>query len=155
MKYITGSERKIDTKLDAGDWSTSRDANDADFSPDGTIVVGVDVTQRMCRLWSAGNGEILGDVQLKMMTSPRIAGMPTNTHVAIFDGRMRIVDVASKQVLATLPLGCDVSTRFVTSPRGNVMAGSDKTGNSKVLMLHNFSPIKMKSTLQRVKSFRG
>ena len=156
---LRSSDCKVSTTLDAGDaWSAVASRCDAEFSPDGTILVGVDIANQLCRIWSAGNGDVVKDVRMTYIQSPCMIGMPTNTHIALCDSRIMLVDVASGESQCVTPMTVIYDSqlsRLCVSPRGNVIAGTASPGCALVYKLHNFTTIKLKTTLQRIKSFRG
>lgn len=160
---LRNSDNKFSTALNPPDeWSLRSGHLDVDFSPDGTILIGVETRDSACRVWNAANGEVLKDLDVKFKDIPCIVGMPTNTHVLLFDERIQVIDIASGEVICIAPLSSAQvdggTTRFEIeqmsiSPRGNIIEGYTIDGRVLMWKCHNFTAIKRKTTLQRIKSF--
>ncbi len=140
-------------------WLPSAKNSDLEFSGDGTILVGICVPAGICRVWNAGNGEVLQDLPPYFTCTADVLGMLTNTHVVFHNDRLVVMDVASGEVHSVLPLDhnmdCKISARGLrVSPKGSVLAGATTSGHMCVFHVHNFVVVKRKTTLQRMKSFR-
>ena len=158
---LRNSDAKFSQKLQTPEsWSFQRIDFDLEFSLDGTVLAGVQSQGHMTRIWNAANGDILKDFTLGFIESPSIAGMITNTHMAIYDGRILVIDIASAELLSVTPLpqpghGKHSISQLSVSSRGNIIAAVYNDGAMTMLKCHNFSPAKMTTTLQRMKSFSG
>ena len=138
------------------EWPTENEASDVEFSADGTVLVGVCVQAGVCRVWNAGNGEVLRDLNPGFLGDADIIGMPTNTHVLFHDERILVVDIASGDVVVTLPVD-QLERKFFArgvriAPRGSLVIGADAAGHVSVFLCHNFAAVQRSSTLQRMKS---
>ena len=141
-------------------WLAASSESDLDFSPDGTILIGVCTDAGICRVWNAGNGEVLRDLEVPFCSPAEIVGMLNNTHVVFHDDNLLVVDVASGELVSMLPmedtLDRNSSARGLRiSPRGNVIIGANSHGQPSVFQCHDFSAVKRKTTLQRMKSFKS
>jgi WD40 repeat protein len=139
-------------------WLPAIGASDAEFSSDGTILIGICTGGFTCRVWNAANGEVLIDLDLKMTNETEIVGMPTNTHVLLCDSAwLTVCDIGSGNIIAALPIDeplvrkSDPSSLHI-SPRGNFVVGATKNGSLRVFQTHNVVGVKMKTSLQRMKS---
>ena len=157
---LQNSDRRFSSTLKLpASWPAAPTQSDLDFSPDGTIVMGVAAETATCRVWNAGNGEVLRDLKGLGLTGPtEMVGMLTNTHAVLREHQLLVVDVASGDVVARLPVHPSICLNtspqgLRISPRGNAIVGSSDQGQLWVFQCHNFSAIKRKTTLQRIKSF--
>ena len=139
------------------EWPPEGELSDVDFSADGTTLVGVCVQAGVCRVWNAGNGEVLRDLSPGFVGGAEIVGMVTNTHVLFQDERLLAVDIASGDVVVALPvdqLERKLSARGVRiAPRGSFVIGADAAGQVALFLCHNFTAVQRSTTLQRMKSF--
>ena len=139
------------------EWPPESELSDVDFSVDGTTLVGVCVQAGVCRVWNAGNGEVLRDLNPGFVCGAEIVGMVTNTHMLFHDERLLAVDIASGDVVVTLPvdqLERKFSARGVRiAPRGSLVIGADVAGQVALFLCHNFAAVQRSTTLQRMKSF--
>jgi len=141
-------------------WMPDVGKSDVEFSGDGTIVMGVCVSGRVGRIWNAGNGEVLIDLNIGRTTGDilEIVGMLTNTHALIYDTRSLFVcDIGTASIIAVLPLEETLARKWDgsglrVSPRGNVVVGATADGSLRVFLTHNVTAIKRKTTLQILKS---
>lgn len=155
---LRNSDSRFRAALDTpSTWLPSSTESDLDFSPDGTILIGVSMGTEICRVWNAGNGEVLRDLNVPFMGPAEIVGMLNNTHVVFHDETLLVVDVASGELVAMLPLEDSLERNtsprgLHISPRGSIILGANNHGQLSVFQCHNFLAIKRKTTLQRMKS---
>ena len=140
----------------SAEWPSENELSDVDFSADGTVLVGVSVQAGICRVWNAGNGEVLRDLNPGFIGNADIIGMPTNTHVLFHDERILVVDITSGDVVVTLPVD-QLERKFFArgmrlAPRGSLVIGADAAGHMSLFLCHNFAAVQRSSTLQRLKS---
>lgn len=138
-------------------WIPSHNESDFEFSPDGTILLGVCSLSNICRVWNAGNGEVLSDLDVTFSSDAEVVGMLTNSHALFHDDRFLVIDVATNCPSAVAPLEVRLerksSPRGVRmSPKGQVLTGATVTGGIVVFHCHGFATAKRSTTLQRMKS---
>ena len=138
-------------------WLPSHNESDFEFSPDGTILIGVCPQSNICRVWNAGNGEVLSDLDLTFTSDAEVVGMLTNSHALFHDDRFLVIDVATSCTSTVTPLDVRLdrksSPRGVRmSPRGQVLTGATINGRIVVFHCHGFATAKRSTTLQRMKS---
>ena len=148
-------ERTLSTKK--ATWLPSHNESDFEFSPDGTILIGVCSLSNICRVWNAGNGEVLSDLDMSFTSDAEIVGMLTNSHALFHDDRFLVTEVATNCASAVSPLDVRLdrksSPRGVRiSPRGQVLTGATTNGRIAVFHCHGFVTAKRSTTLQRMKS---
>ncbi|ELU08536.1 hypothetical protein CAPTEDRAFT_204790 [Capitella teleta] len=150
---LTNSDGRFNTILDMPEtWLPGSHESDVCFSADGTIVMGVASQNNIYRVWNAGNGEVMQDLSLALNSPCSLTGMLTNTHAVLFDGRLVVVDIATGDVVSILPLSDTMMSGLQISPKGNYIVGATELGMAKIFLCHNFGAIRMKTTLQRMKS---
>ena len=160
--FLRSSDSHFNMKLEMipGEcWHPDREQSSAEFSPDGTVLIGL--SGHVCRIWNAGNGEVLNDIRLDLeQTGTEIIGMLTNTHVLLYDvtSSLQVYDVASGTAIVSMPTGNKSLSKKLTergwkiSPKGGLVVGCSDRGELKIYRFHNIASIKMKTTLQRMKS---
>ena len=158
---LRNSDSRFHVNLETSSlWLAPSSQSDLDFSPDGTILIGVCSDSGICRVWNAGNGELLKDLDISFSGPSEIIGMLNNTHIVFHDENLLLADIASGELQVMLSLEDSLerntSPRSLRiSPRGNVIIGANSHGQLSVLQCHNFCAIKRKTTLQRMKSFKS
>ena len=156
---LRSSDNKVSSSLATpSTWLPNSEHSDLEFSVDGTVLVGVSRETGICRVWNAGNGEVLKDLNTSFTNRVEIVGMLTNTHVVFQDERLVVFDVGSGDCVSVLPLEDGLMRKLSRSglritSRGNYMVGAKANGHLCVFECHHFQPIKRKTTLQRMKSF--
>jgi hypothetical protein len=152
---LRNSDGKFTCSLDTcGKWLGNRNSSDAMFSADGTVLVGICAQNAICRVWNAGNGELLRDLNIAFVgSSVDVVGMITNTHLAFYDGRVVVVDVSSGHVIATLPIRATTNKafNFHVSSRSSVFVGWNCDSKFWLFSCHNLEAVKRKTTLQQMK----
>ena len=138
-------------------WLPSHNESDFEFAIDGTILIGVCFLGNICRVWNAGNGEVLSDLDLNFTSDAEVVGMLTNSHALFQDDRFLVIDVATNCTSSVTPLDIRLdrksSPRGVRmSPRGQVLIGATAHGRIAVFHCHNFATAKRSTSLQRMKS---
>ncbi len=155
---LRNSEGKFSRQLATKNpWLPSSKESDFEFSADGTILLGVSSSQRIFRVWNAGNGELLTDLHMFHSGHTQVMGMLTNSHALFHDTRFITIDVAKDELTTVLPLDVTLDSKWSPrglrlSPRGQVLAGASHAGRLAVFHCHNFATAKRMTTLQRVKS---
>ena len=158
---LRGADNKFNKVLPLGDhtWLHSQGESDVEFSQDGTVLVGVCWQGNLCRVWNAGNGEVLLDLPNAFTCDTDIVGLVTNTHALFYDDRLVVIDIASGQLTAILPVDQHMERKtsrrgLRVSPRCEHVVGATTLGQLCAFRCHNFTVVKRRTSLQRVKSFQ-
>jgi len=141
-------------------WAAERSLSDAEFSPDGTVLVGLCVTSGC--VWNAGSGEQLRTFDGECH-SPEVVGWPTNIHVLLHDSsneRLLVYDVISDLVVASAVTEGRVegkwsTRRFRISPRGGVVVGSTVHGELRAFICRNMASARRQTSLQAIRATTG
>ena len=138
-------------------WEAERTSSDAEFSGDGTVLVGF-CGESGC-VWNAGSGEPLRtfDGQCR---SPEVIGWPTNMHAVLHDQineRLLVVDVISGSVVAAAAIDGRTdrkwsARRLRISPRGGVIVGSTVHGELRAFVCRNMASVRRQTSLQAIRS---
>jgi len=143
-----------------------------DFSIDGTVLIGLYPAVGHCgsegqfvegqfgsgggqiaRLWNAGNGDVLTDLTVKLPADIHTVTWLTNRHALLADRlSIKVCDVQSDELSAVLPTNGTLTNGVRVTGKTNVILGCTETGALKVTRAHNMTPIKMKTTLQILKT---
>ncbi len=155
---LKNSDGKVNrTLITKKTWLPSSHQSNFEFAPDGTILIGVCATSGVSRVWNAGNGEVLSDLDLTFTGEAEIVGMLTNSHALFHDDRFLVMEVATNSASTVTPLDARLERKWSArgvrvSPRGSVLAGASATGRVAVFHCHNFATAKRSTSLQRMKS---
>ena len=155
---LRNSDGKVCMALKTPDrWRPSAEAGDVEFVTDGTALVGVVAEANACRIWNAGNGDVLRDWRVDLRRPVEIVGTITNAHVLLHDGRLIVVDMVTGQIVTSLSLAENLVRKndplgIRISAKGNTVVGSTESGQLKIIRCHGYGAVKRKSTLQIMKS---
>jgi len=154
----SGDNRFAVSLTTPGAWSADPSSSDAEFSADGTLLVGFCADGAGCA-WNAGSGETLRTLD-GPRGSPEVIGWPTNIHAVLHDPtneRLLVVDVVSGHVIAAAPTDgrldrkCS-SRRLRVSPRGGAVVGSTVHGELRAFVCRNMASVRRQSSLQAIRS---
>ncbi len=138
-------------------WRPSSHDSDFEFAADGTILLGVCTASNICRVWNAGNGEVLSDLDLAFNGDAEAVGMLTNSYALFHDDRFLAIDVATNCIATVTPLDARLERKWSPrglrmSPKGPILCGATTNGRIAVFNCHNFATAKRSTSLQRMKS---
>jgi len=138
-------------------WDAEPTSSDAEFSGDGTVLVGF-CDGAGC-VWNAGSGESLRCLD-GPFCSPEVVGWPTNIHAVLHDAsneRLLVVDVISGCVVAMATTDGHVdrkrsARRLRVSPRGGAVVGSTIHGELRAYVCRNMASVRRQTSLQAIRS---